>query len=262
MQHVCVHLDEVEVFRKSLAIGSAFFEGMQHNGIVTAFPAAAHPECNLRDGAYLARIPHRLDRPGQFKHRSLPHPVAEVIGRTPCQDGRKQLILPIVVVGKTPERGLDSTDDDRDIGIEFLENLRIYADGIIRPLSRLPFRGVGIVMTEPFPGGVVIDHRVHRAGIDTEIEPRSAEFPEVAQVVAPIGLWNDGHPVAEMLEIAGYAGCTEGRMVHKCVTCKQDHIDVVPSQCLNFPDGSRKHVIQVPQVHDYPLLCRFAACKT
>ena len=108
-------------------------------------------------------------------------------------------------------------------------------------------------MTETLSGGIMIDHRVHGPGIDAEIQSRSPEFPEVAQIVAPVRLRNDRNPVTMLLKPSGDNRRPEGGMVDESIAREHDYVDVIPSESLDFFRAGRNHIPFVV-FHDTRLL--------
>ena len=87
----------------------------------------------------------------------------------------------------------------------------------------------------------MVDHGIHGSGIYPEVQTGPAEFAEIPQVIPPVGLRHDRHPVAVLLEPAGYDGSTERRMVHKGIAAENDDVDIIPSQGSDLLDRSRYH---------------------
>ena len=112
-------------------------------------------------------------------------------------------------MGDTSERRLYTTYYHRDIGINLLKDLRIHRHGIVRPLSSLAFRSIGIVRTQTLGGSIMIDHRVHSTGIDSEIQSRSTQLAKITQIIPPVRLRNHRHPVTVFLQPSGYDGSSE-----------------------------------------------------
>ena len=143
-------------------------------------------------------------------------------------------------MGQAAQRGFDASDDHRDVRIEAFEYLRVDRHGMVGAESRFAAGGVGIVMAQPQVGRVVVDHRVHRPARNSEEEPRNAQFGEIAQVVAPVGLGDDGHAVTLGLEQPSHDGRAECRMVDVGVARKKDHVELVPSAFADLLDGRRQ----------------------
>ena len=158
-------------------------------------------------------------------------------------------------MGKTPERSLDASYDHRYIRPQPLKYLGIYCDCPVRSSSKLSVRSVCVFMTQTPGCGIMVDHGIHRPGVHCKIQPWSAQLAEVPQVILPVRLWHHSYPVTEFFEVSGYTRRTETRMIHKGVTCKEDHVYVVPSEPLNFLYGSRYFTFaQAVQFQEYSFL--------
>ena len=140
------------------------------------------------------------------------------------------------------ERCLDATYNYRHIGPKLLKYIAVNGYGPVGSCSGTAVGGIGIVVPKALGSRIVVDHRIHGPGVYGKIEPWSTQFAEVPQVISPVGLGHYRHAVAGLLEPAGYTGSTETRMVHKGVSGKEDHIDVVPPEFLHLLDGGREHI--------------------
>ena len=248
MHHICVSLDDMEILCKCDLVLAASFKRIQHHRVCD-LAAAVHIESQLRDLSDVRDVSAGFDGAGQLEHRPLPHSVTEPVCTAGHKDRRHKFVLPIIVMRHTPEGSFYSTDHNRHIRPQLLEDLCIYGHGIVRPLSGLAFRGVGVVAAEPLGRGVVVHHRVHRTGIHTEIKPRSAQLAEVAKVVSPVRLRHDSHPVAIFLKPSGNHRRTERRMIDKSVTSEYDDVNIVPSKSLDLFGGGRDHMYIVLILH-------------
>ena len=237
MQHVGTGLDIVEVLGERLPVGKAGLEGMKQACIRNlACPPAK--ERDLRNLLHLVQIPSGFHYPSEFKHRPLAHSVAQPVRTAVHQYRGHQAVGPVVIVAQAPQRRLHAAYHHRYLRPEALEYLRIDCNGPVRALSEASVWRIGIVVAEPARGRVMVDHRVHGAGVHREIQPRLPELAEVTQVVPPVGLRNHGHTVAVLLQVTGYACSTEARMIHKGVSGKDDDVDVVPAELLHLLYGS------------------------
>ena len=103
----------------------------------------------------------------------------------------------------TPERSLDTSDHHRNVRIDILQDLGIHGNRIVRPLTCPSIRSIGVVTAQTLRCRIMVHHRVHRTGIDSEIQSRSAELAEIAKVVTPVRLRYHSHPVAMFLKPSG-----------------------------------------------------------
>ena len=89
-------------------------------------------------------------------------------------------------------------------------------------------------MAQTTGGGIVVYHTVHHSAVDTEEKTWLPEFAEVAQVVAPVGLRDDGHTVACRLERAPYDGCAKRGVVDIGIAGYEDDVDHVPPEAFHL----------------------------
>ena len=171
---------------------------------------------------------------GYLEGGAFAHAVVEQVGRGVGENTGKQTVVPIVVVRQTTHGGFDTSNNHRGIGIELLEDTRVYVCGAVRAETCLPARCVSIIVTQTAGSGVVIDHTVHYTTIDPEKEAWSPELAEIAQVVAPVGLRNNSHTIASCLKRTPNNGCTKGRMVNVSIACDQNDVDLLPSKALDL----------------------------
>ena len=112
-------------------------------------------------------------------------------------------------MGDATERGLDAAKHDGYIGEQLLQNLGIDDGGVLGPHVVATVRTIGILGAQSAGGGVLIDHRVHTARSNAEEQAGTAQLLEVAVVTMPVGLRNDGHPIACRLQCASNDSHTE-----------------------------------------------------
>ena len=114
------------------------------------------------------------------------------------------------------------------------EDIAVNDCGSVGTKASLTARGVGVVAAQAFVGGVMVHHRVHATGSDAKIEPRLAEFLEVAQVVAPVRLWDKSYMEAVMFQNPTNDGSPKRRVVNVCIARDEHHIHFVPTTQVSF----------------------------
>ena len=129
-------------------------------------------------------------------HYPLTHAIYQKVGTTLHQNRRLQSVVPVVVVCKATQRGLDTSHNNGNMGVEALENLGIYRYGIVGTEAGLATSRVGVVTAQADVGRIVVYHRVHSSARHTKEQTWRAQLLEVAQIVPPVGLWHNGHTVA------------------------------------------------------------------
>ena len=188
----------------------------------------------LRQGAHLLYGGAGSNGIGQSQVGLLPHPVHQPVGLAANEYRRLQAVLPIVIMRQAAQRGLDAADYYRHVGIKLLEDVAVDGYGIVGTIPGTALGSVGVVAAQALAGGVVVHHRIHRAGRYAKVEARPSQFLEITQVVAPVGLRDHRHPVTAALEHAGYHRRTKRRMVYESIPGKQDDVGLVPSQRLHL----------------------------
>ena len=163
-----------------------------HAGVPHGHAGAPHVGDLLRRGA--------RGQAGDDLHRGLlPHTVGEDVRLGVKEDGPAHLVLPVVVVGKPPQRGLQAADDDGDVPEHLPNPVGVHHGGVVGAQARLPAGGVGVVVAA-LPGRCVVGHHgVQVARGDHHRQLWTAQGGEGLRG-APVGLGQDGHPVALRLQ--------------------------------------------------------------
>ena len=185
---------------------------MEHHGILRHFAGCAQVR-HLRDGSYFFCCGSIFVGMGYLDHGALCHAVGQEVGGAVDEDRGFQGVGPVVVVCQTAHGGFDASNHHRHIGKEFFQDSGIDVGGIVGAESKCAAWGVGVVVTQAPCGGVVVDHGIHHSGGDSEKKSRCAELAEVAQVVAPVGLWYYSHPPTFGFEHSPYNGGAERGVV-------------------------------------------------
>ena len=209
--------DAAEVGSVFLFVGEAFLVGMEAERL-PLFVAGdrlflAPEDDGLRDIGEVAEGDAFAQEAADFREGLFPHAIHQHVRAGGKQDGRHGFVLPIVVMGEPPERGFDAADDDRHVGIQLLEDARVDNRGHIGAHASAPVGGVCVVRPLAPCCRIMVDHGVHCPCRHSEEKARRAQFPEVAQVVAPIGLWHEGYFQPFCFQYAPDDRCTERRMV-------------------------------------------------
>ena len=161
-------------------------------------------------------------------HYPLTHSIDKQVGTALHNHRGLQAVAPIVVVRKAAQRSLNATHNNRHVGIETFENLRIYRSGVVGAETRLTTSRIGIVATQAYVGCIVIYHRIHSSGRDAKEQAWRTQLGEVTQIVTPVGLRHDGYAIPLSLKQTANNGCTECRVVDIGIAREDDYIDVIP----------------------------------
>ncbi len=125
--------------------------------------------------------------------------------------------------------GLDRADDDRRAGVSLAAALGVDGDGAVGTLVGFGVGSVGVVGADFAVGGVAVDHRIHVAGGDAEIQRRLAERAEGVGRV-PVGLANDADAIALRFQQAPDQRHAEAGVVDVGVAGDEDDVAGVPAE--------------------------------
>ena len=242
LHQVALRLDDGEVLAESPLVAQALFVAVQADRSVGVEPAdigLVGEEGHLADLAQQFGVVSVAHGPRHLLYDPFAHAVDEQVGPRLDEYRGLERVAPVVVVRQAPQRGLDAADDHRNVGIEPFEDLRIDRHGVVGPESGLAAGRVGVVVPQAEVGCVVVHHRVHRSGRDAEEEARGPELGEIAQVVAPVGLRDDGHTVTLGLEQAPDDCRSECRVVDVGIAREEDHVELIPAAFADLFDRCR-----------------------
>ncbi len=209
-------------------------EGGEHERLPGTILEAGDRQVGDRDGRAghvdeAADVLARGEPAGDLDDGLLPLAVDEEVGAAVDEHRGTHPVLPVVVVGDAPQRGLDPADHDgcgrperpaRQPGVD--------RHGPIGAPSRLPTRRVGVVRSGALVGGVVVDERVHRTGGDPDEQAGAPQAQEVLGRV-PARLGHDSHPESACLQDPADHRCPEGGVIDVGVAGDQEDVDAVPA---------------------------------
>ena len=210
-------------------------------------------------GAQVAGAPHRAghvgdvlhgdacgQRVGYLVHRPLAHAVDEQVGVGVEQHRALERVAPVVVVGKPAQACLDAADDDGGVLEALADEVAVHAHRAVGAKACLAAGGVGVARAALLVGRVVVHHRVHVARRHEEAQARLAEHRD-ALGVAPVGLGDDAHRVAEGREHPRDDGRAEGRVVHVGVARHIHEVELVDAAVLEVLRGGGQECRAVGQ---------------
>ena len=185
---------------------------------------------------YIGDLIHR-GATGQPGDDLLGGQLAHAIGENVClrvkENGAANLVLPVVVVGKAAQRGLQAADDDGNVAKGFPHPVGVDHRGVVGTQSSFPAGRVGVVVTA-FPGGGIVGHHgVQVACRDHHRQPGTPKSLEGGGAV-PVWLGENGHPVAFSLQHPANNRRAEGGMVHVGVAGDEQHIVAVPAPAVHI----------------------------
>ena len=162
--------------------------------------------------------------------------VQQQVGAAVQQDGAAHLVAPVIVVGDTPQAGLDTADHQGHVAIGLPQPLAVDDHCPVGAFVALVAGGVGIVVAPFAVGGVAVDHGVHIAGSDAEKQVGPAQHLEGLGAV-PLGLGDDPHPEALGLQQATDHRHAETGVVHVGIAGDDNNVAAVPSQGVHLGPG-------------------------
>lgn len=212
---------------------------VMHRPLVGRQPAVRHQEGSSAQVLDLLDLFAHVEAAGQVDQRAFGVTEDEQVGLGLGQHRLAHLVRPVVVMGDAAQRGFDGADDDRRAGEGFAGLLGVHGHGAVRTLVRLGVRGVGVVGADLAVGRIAVDHGVHIAGGNAEVQARLAQHAERFHVV-PVRLGDDANAVALRFQQAADQGHAEARVVDIRVAGHQDDVALVPAQGVHFGAGHGK----------------------
>ena len=247
-------LDEAEVLGLLLLVAGTSLVRMEHDVFLLADARrngllALHHIHGLRDIGWDERtFLHPL---AKFGNRLFAHAIDQEVGTGFYEDTLADGVLPIVVMGESAERGFDTSKHHGHIRPKLLQDLgiddgRILGTHIVTSVGR-----IGIFAAEALVGGILVHHGVHASGRNAEEQTGLAQLLEIAEVVPPIRLGNNGHLQALGFEQTSDHSRSERGMVHVRIATEQDDIEFIPSAEFHFLLGGGEPVGESVFFHNW-----------
>ncbi len=182
----------------------------------------------------------RSQTPGDLCRLAFAHPERDHVLTAGFGNARQHRILPVIVMRKPAQRGLQPAQNHRQLGIRPLCQLRIYRGAAIRAFARYAAGGVFVPLAAPFCHGVMGHHTVHVAAADEKTVARTAEFPH-ALAGGIVRLRQHAHTVALAFQHARNDGRAKAWMINICIPRYQHKIHCVPAapQHLRAVEGQK-----------------------
>ena len=170
---------------------------------------------------------------GDLQDLPLAVAVDQQVGLAVDQGRAPHLVRPVVVVGDAPQAGLDAADDDGHVLEGLAAALGVDQHRPVGAAIALGIGGVGVVVAQPPLGRVAVDHGIEVARGDPEEEIGTAQGPERIGAL-PVGLADDAHPVALVLEHPAHHRHAEAGVVDVGVAGDHDHVAGFPAQGVHL----------------------------
>ena len=164
--------------RKSMLVAPHVVKRRQFSVIVDVIKRR-HAEARPRD------ILDGIDRHAlmqvrrDLKQRLFAHAIDEQVGHAVDEQRPAYLVRPVVIVRETPKARLDATDDNRHIGIELTQAVRIDDGRALRPMAALAARRIRILMALLLRRRELVQERIHVARRNEKGKARLAEAVEI-----------------------------------------------------------------------------------
>ena len=170
----------------------------------------------------------------------LAHAKHQQIGSGIQQNRRAHRIIPIIVVGEPTQRRFQPANRDGNIAVHLTDLATVHNGGAIWSATGFAARGVGIVVSPLFGGGIVRYHRIDVAAVDKKGEPRPTKPLKILQRAR---LGQNAHTKARVLQHTRHDRGAKAGMVDIGVAGHQDNIRFIPAAGSHFfsGDGQKRH---------------------
>ena len=217
--------------------------GDLHEGVGTCTGVGDGGAC----AANIGDLPHRCagGQPGgDLPGGGLPHAVGEKVRLGIEEDGAAHLVFPVVVVGEAAQAGLQPTDDDGDVAEHLPHPVGVDDSGPVGAQARLPAGRVGVIVAALFRRRIVGHHGVQVPAGDQHPQPGASQGGEGLRP-PPVGLGENGHPVALRLQYPADDGGAEGGVIHIGIPGDEEKVVKVPAPAGHVLPGDREKKIAV-----------------
>ena len=165
---------------------------------------------------------------GDLGHGSFAHAVGKQVGTAVLQNGAAHCIIPVIVVGKPAQAGLDAADDDGCAGESLSHTVGVNDNRPVGALARLAAGSIVILGSPALCHRIVSHHGVNVARVDEHAVPGLAHGKEILGTV-PVGLGQDGHPETGLFQRPGDDRRAKRRVIHIGIAGDQQKIIIIPA---------------------------------
>jgi hypothetical protein len=194
------------------------------------FTAANHRSSQIENVAGAFARGHAMS---QLDDGPLRIAVQQEVGPAVDQERAPDLVRPVVVVGESPQAGLDATDHDGHVWKDLPTALGVHDRRPVRAFARDTQRRVGVVTTRFLVTRVVIHERVHVSAGHAEEQRRGTEFRK-SVLRLPIGLIEDSDSKTVALELAPDEGHAETGMIDVRIAGHQHDVTGLPPERVHL----------------------------
>ena len=179
----------------------------------------------------VGNVAHRCFRrqtAGDLHRGALSHAVHQQIGGRVKQNRPAHPVVPVVIVGKSPQRRLQSADNDGCVGKGLPGPVGIYDGGPVRPEAQLAAGAVQVLRPPPLGHRIVGHHGIQIAAADEHAVPGFSHGAKAFRVM-PVRLGQHRHAVPLPLQQPGNNGAAEAGVIDIAVCRHHQKIIVVPT---------------------------------
>ena len=178
---------------------SAFFHFLVRRHIVCVVRLFVRNICSPVNIGYFPDGHSAVQKVGNFNNLMLAHTVYQNVRTAVKQHRTANLVVPVVVMCKTPQACLDSADNNRHVRICFLNPVAVNYRCTVGTHTGFSARGIKIRRTVFFVDSVPVDHTVHIPG---RTQKRKSRFPEPHKIffAVPVGKSNYSDGVSAALQ--------------------------------------------------------------
>ena len=169
----------------------------------------------------------RLQIRGDFQHGFLAHTEHQTVCSRILQDGRHNMIRPIIIVRKAAQTRFESAEINRRIRKRTARELRIYRYRTIRTLAAHTAGRIRIVMSPLFGCRIMRHHGVNIAAVNQHRIARLSHRRKI-RFRAKIRLGQNCHAIARILQHTRDNRRAKRRMIHIRITGYKQKIAVIP----------------------------------
>ena len=163
----------------------------------------------------------------------LAHAVYKDIRTAVCQHGGHDFICPIIVVGKTAKRCLQTADNNWCVVIGFSYHFTVYREGTVGSAAAFSSGRIGIVGALSLGCGIIGHHGIYISRRDEKTEARAAKAAKILAAFI-IRLRKNGNTVALSFKNVGDDRRAERRVVYISVTRYVNEVDLPPAARLHI----------------------------
>ncbi len=175
-----------------------------------------------------------LQPSGQSCYHPLRHPVDKHVCSAGNQNGRLKLVLPVIIMHQSPHGGLYPPYEYRQRRKKPFKRPGVDYCCIIRSEAGSTAGSIGIIGSQPAGCSIMVDHGVHVSCSNSKEKTGLPQLGEVAQIIPPVGLRNNGYLHPFRLQNPCNYRSPERRVINVGITRKQNDISPPPPKSVHL----------------------------